>query len=1111
MRKIIEDRLFIPKRLTMTLKMSIFIFFVFSFSLLANEAGPTNSTSGFGNDLPETGNFSDAGQQQIIVVGRVVDENGETLPGVNVTVKGTVIGVMTDVNGNYSINVPSRDAVLQFSFIGYDMQEVTVGNQSTINVTLGEDVQMLEEVVVVGYGVQKKETLTGAVSQISSDDIVSTKQADAVASLQGKIPGLLIRQASTKPGGFASELSLRGYGAPMIVVDGVVRSGAVFAKNTNPWGGSATSTVNDMSALQEINPDDIESISVLKDAAAAIYGLGAANGVILITTKKGKEGAPSISYSNQFIFSRPATIRKTEDWVSFMEWDNAMADVAKMSHRFTPELIEHYRNNDEGYVYTDWYDLLTKNFASTMTHNLSLRGGSDRVTYYFGAGYSDDKTIFVTDGYKYQRFSINGNVTAKLTSDLTLRYQTSMRFTEKSEPGSGDVEWNLLYYVHATNPMVGPKVKDNPDHYSNVEEQMNPMALLDTDLMNSITNDKSYQNTVDLTYQAPFLEGLQFVATGAFDYSTSKNRTLIRRFDLYDYHTDVYAASFRENTNYRELWIDNSRLYGRIQANYTKKFDRHDVNATLAWEATVNKSANVFARRLYGATAAESFYTHDIIDQGLSSTATNSGTRNSRATQGILGRLNYSYAGKYLVELMGRYDGTYFYAPGKRWGFFPSYSVGWRISEEAFMKDNLPWISNLKLRWSDGFTGSTQGGAYAYIGGYTQSGSWIFSEGATVNGWNSTTVENTILTWADVRMMDAGVDFDLWKSKFGGSFDWFKRKTTGISATRTASLPDFYGVSLPSENLNESENVGLELSLSYREKIGDLNLRVSTSGTFSRFRYTYLERARTDTYASSMAYWSSNNIEGRWSNARAATTWEWADGSQFQSLGDISEESVLYSTRDANRTLVPGMYRLDDRDGDGYITNDDRYYKWSQSNPPLQYGLTISGDYKNLDFNIVFSGGALHSKTLGLSSYAGFGYLYYLPKLYTEDCWSVANYGDDPWDPNTEWNSGFWPALCRVNRAGSSHNATYTSNQPYNFINATYLRLKTVELGYTFKPALLNKIGVKSARLYVNGGNLHTFCNKLLKHIDPESNDNGRQGGYFQPTKTFSFGVNLNF
>ena len=316
----------------------------------------------------------------------------------------------------------------------------------------------------------------------------------------------------------------------------------------------------------------------------------------------------------------------------------------------------------------------------------------------------------------------------------------------------------------------GRPQSQQPDHYSNVEEQMNPMALLDTDLMNSIPH-KSYRTRLILPISS-FPGGLQFVATGAFDYSTSKNRTLIRRFDLYDYHTDVYAASFRENTNYRELWIDNSRLYGRIQANYTKKFDRHDVNATLAWEATVNKSANVFARRLYGATAAESFYTHDIIDQGLASTATNSGTRNSRATQGVLGRLNYSYAGKYLVELMGRYDGTYFYAPGKRWGFFPSYSVGWRISEEAFMKDNLPWISNLKFRWSDGFTGSTQGNAYAYIGGYTQSGSWIFSEGyrERMEQRPLRTPFSPGLTYGWMPI----IDFDLWRSKFGGSFDWFK-------------------------------------------------------------------------------------------------------------------------------------------------------------------------------------------------------------------------------------------------------------------------------------------------------------------------------------------------
>ena len=1050
-------------------------------------------------------------QQQQRISGTVIDAiTNETLPGVNIVIEGTVTGAVTDIEGKFNIPQPNQNTVLVFSFIGYVTQRVPYAGQQIFNIKLNPDVQALDEVIVVGYGTQKKETLTGAVSQISSADIVSTKQADAIASLQGKIPGLLIRQQNTKPGGFATDLNLRGFGTPMIVVDGVVRSGTIMTRSTNPRGGAAMTT-NDISVLQEINPDDVESISVLKDASAAIYGLGAANGVILITMKKGKEGAPSLTYSNQFVLSRPAIIRKNEDWVSFMKWDNAMADVAKMSQRFSSGLISSYENNEEGYYYTDWYDIVTKNFASTQSHNLSMRGGSDRITYYLGTSYSNDKTIYNTNGFKYDRYSLNGNVTAKLTDNISATFQTSMRFTDRAQPGSDFAENNLSYYIQASNPMVTPTVIGNPSHYSNVEEQMNAVAILDTRLMNSKTQGKTYNNTIDLKYNTPFLKGLQLAATGAFDFSASKNSTLIRKYDLYDYLTDIYAASFLQSTSYQELWTDNSRIYGKIQANYSQTFGKHNVNAIFAGEVTKNSMANLFGKRFYGATDATSFYTHDVIDMGLSTTGTNSGMRSSGATQGVLGRLNYSFSGKYLVEVMGRYDGTYYYAPGKRWGFFPAYSLGWRISEESFMKNNFTWINNLKVRWSDGFTGSTQGRAYEYVSGYSSSGSWIYTDGATQTGWNNNTVGNTILTWADARMMDFGVDWDLWKSKLGGSFDWFKRKTSGIAGTRTGSLPDFYGVSLPSENLNKSENIGLELALSYRDKIGGFNYRFSASATYTRFRNTYLQRARTDTYSSAMNKWYSNNIENRWANALSANSYNWADGSQFQSLSEISQEGVLYSFADANKTVVPGMYRLDDRNGDGYITNQDVYYKWSGGNPPLQFGLNMSGNYKNFDFSLVFSGAALVTKTVALSGYAGFGYLYHLPKHYTEDSWRVANYGDDPWDPSTEWVSGYWPALARVAAAGVDHNATYNSNQPYNFVNATYLRLKTVELGYTFSPSLLKKVGIKSARLYVNGGNLATFSNKLLKYVDPESNDSRNLGGYFATTRTYSAGVNLNF
>lgn len=1050
-----------------------------------------------------------AAQQAGTITVQVSDSNGP-LPGAGVLIKGTTTGSVTDLDGIATLSAKEGD-VIEVSFIGYVTQEVTVGKASKITVTLYEDSTELDETIVVGYGVQKKESLTGAISQIRSEDITNTKGPDALVSLQGKVPGLLIRDQGGKPGAFATDLSLRGYGTPMIVVDGVVRN-TTRTRKTTGWTNSASSieSYNDMSVLQEINPEDIESVSVLKDASATIYGLGAQNGVIVITTKKGKVQKPSVSYSATLRLQQPVTNRRIEDWGSFMKWDNAMSDVAKLDHRWKDADITAWERGD--LELTDWYSVASRKFAATQQHNFSVRGGTESISYYFGLGYSEDASI-LKGNYGYDRYNMSGNVDIKLTPALSMRYTTSFRISNTLMPGNPDVDWNLFYYIYASEPTVGVMTKDNPSHYSEVNEHMNVAALLNPDASGyAKTIGRSWNNTVDFTYNAPFLKGLTVTATGAYDYSTNKSRTLILSYKTYDYETDTYAGELRTQDEYSELWTDNVRLYARAQANYNKKIGSHNFTAMLGAEMTNTKNASIQALRKYGATADESFYTHDIINQGLSSTSTNAGTRSENASAGYIGRFTYDYQGKYLVELMGRYDGTYVYAPGHRWGFFPSYSLGWRASEEKFIKDNLPFLNNLKFRWSDGKTGSIQGGAYAYLSGYQSSGSWIFANGATTPGFNSTTVENTILTWADVRMMDFGIDWEMWRGKFGGQFDIFKRKTIGTAATRTVSLPDFYGVSLPQENLNSNENVGLELALNTNGQIGQINYRAALSATYTRSRQTYIESENTKLYKSSMNYWQSCTLN-RWSNARSASLYHWAGG-QFTSLDAASNSLVMYETgkdSNGNRDIVPGMYKIDDRDGDGYITSADNYFTWGDGNPPLQFGLNMSASYKKLDVSLVFSGAALKRKSLGLSSYAGFGYLYQLPKMYTEDCWSVKNYGADPWDPNTEWNSGYWPALVRVKQSGSSHNATYTSNQPYNFVNATYLRLKTLEVGYRVSPDFIRKAGIKSVRLAFNAGNLFTLCNKNLKFVDPESTDNGRAGGSFQINRTYNFTLNLNF
>ena len=877
---------------------------------------------------------------------------------------------------------------------------------------------------------------------------------------------------------------------------------------------SIVESYNDISVLQELNPEDIESISVLKDASATIYGLGAENGVILITTKKGQIKKPTVNFSAMLNLSQPVTPRNVESWTSFMKWENAMSDVSKMSHRFSDEVIAAYENNDPNYIYTDWYDAVYKKFAVNQQYNISVNGGNETVDYYLGGNFTDDNSILKASNYGYKRYSFNGNVGIRLTENLSARYATSFRQSVNLSPGDFDADWNIFYYIYQSNPMVGVHTKDNPAHYSDVEEHMNPAAIMDSDLSGyGKTDNKSFTNNLDLTYDAPFLKGLRFMASGAFDFGRDKTCTLVKMYPLYDYETDVMVAESRKETRYVELWTDSQRLYGRAQALYDRSFGAHNVSAMLGAELTDYQNAMVSADRYYGADADNWLYTHDTINSGLEARDGNKGTRSSARTAGYIGRVNYNYAGKYLVELMGRYDGNYQFKRGKRWGFFPSYSLGWRVSEEKFFKSILPAVNNLKLRWSDGFTGSVQGSPYAYVTGYSESGSWVFTEGSTTTGFANNTVESSVLTWAKVRMMDFGVDWEVWQGKFGGTFDWYKRDVNGIAATRDVSLPDFYAVSIPQENINRYETQGLELSLYHRNNIGQFFYRIQGNVSYTRTRMTYIESEGSRHYSSQMAYWYGASLN-RWNGYFGGSTYQWAGG-QFTSLDDASASQVLYDTSssgEGNRAIVPGMYKLVDRNGNGYIDGGDVFYTWGNgSNPPLQYGLLLSGNWKGLDFSLVFSGSALRYKSYMMGGYSSFGKLNYLPSQYT-DSYHVHEYGADPWDPKTEWDAGYWPALARIAQSGDSHNATYTSSQPYNWIDASYLRLKSIEIGYRISPEFLRKAGVKSARVFFNGGNLLTICNPLLKYLDPESSDvSGVAGGVYQINRAFNFGLNLTF
>ena len=1038
-------------------------------------------------------------QERLTVKGKVLDPEKQPVIGAAVLQAGTTNGAATDLDGNYTITVPAG-ATLEISAIGYETLRV-VANSSTLNITLQEESTQLEETVVVGYGTQKKASLTSAISNIQAEDITSTKQANLTSALQGKVPGLQIRQNSGAVGWFDDDISLRGYGEPLVIIDGVAQQ----SKSIQYWGWVSNNN-SSSAALAELNPEDIESISVLKDASASIYGLGAQNGVILVTTKKGQIGKPSISYSNTFTYGVPTALPKETDIATYMERVNEQKRNHHESIQFSAEEIAHYRGLTDGSNNFSWYDSVFKDHTFSQLHNISLRGGNSATQYYVSGNITKQDAIYRADTGDYNRYGLTANFTTKLTEHLSFTFQTVLNVTDQEMPPANTTQ-NAMYYGFLTERTIHATLDGDPNKFVDPGgEHRNPVALMTSSVAGS-KKDKAitFRNNADVRYDAPFLKGLNFQASAAYDVVDRKGTELSLHFPLYDQDTGNLVTYNPDKNQYSETWQDYIKYYGRIQANYNGTFAHvHHVGATLAAEATINQNRSLNASRQFG-----DFFTHDIINQGDSSTAQNSGDRGSNASAGYVGRVNYDYKGKYLVEAMARYDGTYLYAPGHRWGFFPSYSLGWRISEEPFFKNILPAVNNLKFRWSDGLTGRPQGSAYAYLSGFTSGGNYVFEDAGQIPGFANHSPAQTIISWAKVRMMDFGFDFEVWRGLIGGSVDWFWRNTSGIAAASTATVPDFYGQSLPQMNLNADQNVGIDMTLYHRNHIGDFNYRIQANATFSRYRTTYQKSEETKIYSSASNYYSSHMI-GRWSNARGSSTYHWLPGSpQFTSWEEINNSSIYYGGD--MQLMLPGMYKLEDRNNDGTIDGNDVYYVWGEGNAPLQFGLVLSGSYKGFDFNMNFAAATLVSKQVPLAGGMGYGFFKTFYENYN-DRWHPANPEADPFDPATQWVAGFWPALLPATSAYDGRQLTYGVNQPYTFVNGTFVRLKSVELGYTFTPAFLQKVHVRSLRVYFNGTNLLTFCNKLLKPYDPERNQGSYLGIAGNPLmKNFSAGINLNF
>lgn len=1016
--------------------------------------------------------------------GSVVDASGEPVIGASILVKGTTNGVITDINGNFVLSNVASNATLIVSYVGYKTQNISVAGKSSLKIVLVEDAEVLDEVVVVGYGVQKKESLTGAIAAITADEIATTKTENLITNIQGKMPGLLIRQKTGEPGTFDNMVSIRGYGTPLIVIDGITRSGT--------------------DELAQLNSEDIESMSILKDASAAIYGLNAANGVIIVTTKKGLAEKTRVSYSALFGVKNATGMEKTVDAYNYRVLANERARNDQAAPEYTNELLELYRTGAKGYTDNNWIDMFMDKLAFQQSHTVSVRGGSHKVKYYVSFGYNGDNGLLKSGVQYYHRYNLRSNLTAEITKGLKLNVNLSGRWDETQRPRE-DFMWTFKTLM-VNDRGIGTHTIANPNHLSAIgPENKNPFALVDPEVDGYRKNrGLTYTADVELNWQVPFVKGLALSLLGSFDGNNRNNSALNRSYQLYDYYTDAPAGLGGSTDAYSNTMRIYQKIYGRVQANYMRSFNQHNLNVTAVAELNSNRQDELSGSRKY-----TELFTNDILNQASPGTATNSGYRSFGRLAAYLMRVNYDYAGKYLLELVGRYDGSYRYAPSKRWTFFPSVSAGWRLSEESFIKNNLPFITNLKIRGSFGQSGYDAGDPFQYVSAYTAaSNGYVFGGGSQIMGMVAPGVVTDRLSWVTSSISNIGLDFDLWNGKLSGTIEWFNRKNEGILADRAQRAPDTFGASFPKENLNSNRNRGFEIELGHRGQVGkDFSYSVSANFTYARERRLHVEHAE---YTSSMDRWK-NGQDNRNSNVM----WLYKYDGQYTSLQQY-ETAPLIGGSLGNSKMLPGSYRLLDLNGNGRLDSDDRLPEfWATgANPPIQYGLTLAASYKNFDINMLFQGASGYSIGYANDDVWGYGSRTnksYLLEKFT-DRWHTAAITDDPYNPATQWIPGYYPAL-RHNFSNTSDNGN-RSNYGISIWNpqATYLRLKSLEIGYNLPKSFMKRIGLNSARLFVNGSNLLTFCNKALKDADPEREERDWGANLAYPLmRTYNFGLNINF
>jgi len=1050
---------------------------------------------------------------QVTVKGKVNDESGGGLPGVSVLVKGTTTGTVTDLDGAYSVDAPASGTLI-FSFIGYISQEVPISGRTNIDINLLSDIKALSEVVVVGYGTAKKATLTGSVTAVKGTELEKAPSANLSNTLGGRLPGISAVQSSGEPGYDGSAIRIRGTNSlgnsnALIVVDGV----------PNRSGG-----------LDRINPADIESISVLKDAAAAIYGSRAGNGVILITTKRGKSGKPVLSYDFNQGFAQPtitpkmsnaeeyATIRnelQIYDNLTVNHWSaahqafqstgvynytNQEGNDASLASVYGPDIMQKYRDGSDPLLYpnTDWYGSVIRNWSPQQRHNMQLSGGSENIRYMTSLGYINQDGYYVNSATGYKQYDLRLNLDAKINKYLSANVGVTLREEFRHFPnggGAGDI-FRMLMRGKPNEIALWPDGRPGPD----IENGQNPAVI--TTNSTGFNNDKRdyVQTNAGIEFLIPGVEGLKLTANAALDKMIRRQKSFQKPWTLYFWDKQSYEADGITpvlSGTVRSTFAD-PRLTERAsqelsillssQLSYEKSINDHNFNAMVGVQRETVDADGFFAyRRYFISPVVEQLFAGGVPEQNIDNF-----DLYKRARLSYYGRAGYNYKEKYLAEFLWRVDGSYVFPKEGRFGFFPGVSAGWRLSEEDFWKDNVRFMNNVKIRGSWG-----QMGAEPYLLGTetlaeyqflsTMSfGSYVIND-QVAKTLRESRVANNAFTWEVANNTNFGIEGTLLNDKVSFEFDYFVNNRSKILIPQSGSTPSSAGMDgkLPPVNLGKLQNRGWEFKVGYDDQVDDFRYSVSINGGYAKNQIKFWD----ETPGAPLHQQTTGRPYGSF------LVYEY-DG-VFKDQAAIDNEQLDYT--EISTTLRPGDMKFKDIGGggpnkdqpDGKITSDDRMRTEKVARPWFTGGASVNLGYKAFDLSILFQGAFGGLQLVGLTESGDIGN--YLKYDYDRR-WTIDNPSD------------VYPRLTNRNNAYYTNTGRAGINS-YFLKSNNYVRLKNIELGYNLPSEIGSKVGLSNFRIYVNGLNLITFAK--IKVWDPESTSSN--GHYYPQSKIINAGVRVSF